>query len=382
MAGVSQTQLAAEVHSRGTQFFIAATGGGSQAISALLSTAGASRSILSAAVPYASQALIEFLGTTPEEFCSPATARAMAMAAYLRARRIAPEAVTCGIACTASLASDRPKRGPHRVHLAYQTETTTAVESLELEKGARDRPGEEALAGALLLNLVAQACGAAGRVDVPLRPGESPCEALVVAPESFQDLLAGRTRSVCARGDVGRPPRLVFPGAFHPLHAGHTRMAALAHQRLGGDVAYEISIENVDKLPLDFLEMDERVAQFPHDIPVWLTRAPHFVEKAELFPGATFIVGADTIARIGQPRYYGGQESAAKAAIERIAALGCRFLIFARKVDGQVRSLADLSIPPELAELCQEVPAEEFRDDISSTQLRQSANQQTTESGR
>lgn len=374
MATVSQAQLAQEVHGRGTQFVMAATGGGSGAISALLTTAGASRSILAATVPYASQALVEFLGATPEEFCSPATARAMAMSAYLKACRFAPEARCCGAACTASLASDRPKRGPHRVHLAYQMQDTTAVVSLELAKGRRDRAAEEAVTTTLLLNLVAEACGAACRLDLPLLDGELPCNAKVVAPMPFQDLLAGRVRAVRAgSGPQTPPPRVVFPGAFHPLHEGHKRMAACAQQLLGAEVAFEISIENVDKLPLDFMEMDARVGQFDPAQSVWLTRAPHFSEKANLFPGATFVVGADTIARIGQPRYYGGQQAAASAAIEHIAARGCRFLVFARKVDGVVRSLADLQLPPALARLCQEVPVETFRQDISSTELRQAA---------
>lgn len=152
-------------------------------------------------------------------------------------------------------------------------------------------------------------------------------------------------------------------------------MADCASQLLGHEVAFEISIENVDKLPLDFMEMDARVRQFGPEHAVWLTRSPHFSEKANLFPGATFVVGADTIARIGQPRYYGGQQAAANAAIEHIAARGCRFLVFARKVDGAVRSLSDLQLPPALVQLCQEVPATTFREDVSSTELRQAAAQ-------
>ena len=118
---------------------IAVTGGGSGAISALLTTRGASRSILAATVPYAPAALSEWLGARPDEFCSAWTARAMAMAAFLKARQYDPDAVTCGVACTASLASDRPKRGPHRAHFAFQTAGTTAALSLELEKGRRSR---------------------------------------------------------------------------------------------------------------------------------------------------------------------------------------------------------------------------------------------------
>ena len=151
-------------------------------------------------------------------------------------------------------------------------------------------------------------------------------------------------------------------------------MAEVAARLLGCRVDFEISITNVDKPPLDFIEIDRRARQFStaQDVSetVWLSRAPRFVDKAELFPGATFVVGADTIARIGQARYYAGQEAALEEAIARIAASGCRFLVFGRQVEGVFRTLRELPIPPQLAQLCQEVPQAEFRDDISSTQLR------------
>ena len=76
VAIVSQDQLAQEVHAAGTRIVIAVTGGGSRAISALLGVPGASRSILAAVVPYAAEALIDWLGGRPDEFCSERTARA------------------------------------------------------------------------------------------------------------------------------------------------------------------------------------------------------------------------------------------------------------------------------------------------------------------
>jgi nicotinamide mononucleotide (NMN) deamidase PncC len=366
---ISPEQLAREVHGQATRLVIAVTGGGSGAISALLGVAGASRTILAGVVPYAPQALSEWLGGTPDEFCSASTARAMAMAAFLKARQYDPAAATCGVACTASLASDRPKRGPHRAHFAYQTAGVTAALSLNLEKGRRDRTQEESLVAAVLLNHVAEACGVAARLALPLAEGEHVETTRIVAPQAPQDLLAGRAESV-PMGTAGQQPRIVFPGAFHPLHVGHERIAAVARQMLGDDVAYEISIENVDKPPLDFIDIDERLRQFAPTDAVWLTRAARFADKARLFPGSTFVVGADTIARVGQPRYYGGQQAAMQAAIAEIVARGCRFLVFGRAVDGVFRTLADLRLPDTLACICREVPEREFRQDISSTDLR------------
>ena len=101
-----------EAHAGGIRLVIAVTGGGSGAISRWSARLPARcGSILAAVVPYAPEAPVEWLGGKPDEFCSSWTARAMAMAAYSKATQYDPQATTCGVACTASLASDRPKRG-------------------------------------------------------------------------------------------------------------------------------------------------------------------------------------------------------------------------------------------------------------------------------
>lgn len=370
MSLVSPEQLAAEIHARPLRLVIALTGGGSGAISGLLGVPGASKSVLAAHVPYADSALESWLGCRPEQFCSERTARVMAMTAYLEARRYAPSATVCGVACTASLASDRPKRGAHRAHVAYQTADATASASLELDKGRRTRREEEELVTALLLNHIAQACGAQGRLAVALCENEQVQARHVMAGRDQQELLAGRARAIRGTWAARPAPAAVFPGAFHPLHEGHRAMRQLAAEILGALVDYEMSIENVEKPPLDFLEIESRLAQFSPNDAVWLTRAPHFHQKAALFPGATFVVGADTILRVADPRYYAGDAAARDRAISDIAKSGCRFLIFARVVEGSFRALTQLGLPPALAALCQQVPPEQFRQDVSSTALR------------
>ena len=148
-------------------------------------------------------------------------------------------------------------------------------------------------------------------------------------------------------------------------------MARIAGEMLGGAVAFEISIDNVDKPPLDFIEIDHRLRKFTDEEAVWLTRAPTFAKKAELFPGVTFVVGADTIERVGQQRYY-GHPAAMQHAIRSLADSGARFLVFGRAIDGAFRTLDDLALGEPLAALCTGVPAEKFREDISSTELRRS----------
>lgn len=384
-------ELVREIHARPVRIVVAVTGGGSQAIADLLRIPGGSRTILEAIVPYSPQSLAQFLRATPEQYCAPQTARAMAMAAFARARELVSletnssnDAVEItveriGIGCTASLASDRPKRGPHRVHIAVQTAASTETASLELAKGARDRAGEEQLAGQLVLDALAVGCDVPGRFAPALLPNEHIKTTRTDALATWQALLLGQTRLVDAHAKVFSTSdncidkiqrQIVFPGAFHPLHEAHRRIAELAEKMLAAPMAYEISIENVDKPPLDYTEIATRVSQFAPHQRVWLTRAPTFVEKSRLFPGCTFLAGADTVARIADPRYYNNDFAQRDNALREIADHGCHFLVYGRVIGQNFVMLESLALPAVLQSVCRAVPADVFRMDISSTQLR------------
>jgi nicotinamide mononucleotide (NMN) deamidase PncC len=142
-AEAARTELIIRVHNTPTLLVLAVTGGGVAAIGDLLTVPGASRTVLEAAVPYAETALEALLGGPAGQATSAETAAAMAVACRRRAAALADAgASVAGVACTAALVSDRPKRGEHRAHVGLCRDGETAqVWSLVLDKGARDRAG-------------------------------------------------------------------------------------------------------------------------------------------------------------------------------------------------------------------------------------------------
>lgn len=353
---MSTADQVAAIHASPLQASLVVTGGGTSALSALLTQPGASATVLEAGIPYAATALREFLGVAADQACSEQTARAMAMVAFQRARRLAPDAGSlAGIAATAALATNRRRRGTDRIHIAIQTADYTSVVSELLTSDTR--AGQEARCCTLLLDAIADAAGTGRQIT-----------ARTEALPSWRELICGQ------RAHTGKTvPRVVFPGSFNPLHDGHRQMAKIASDLLGSAVTLEISAFNVDKPPLDYVEFAVRDSQPREGLDLLFTNAPTFLAKAEIFPGAGFVVGADTITRIGAPRYYGGTVGR-DAALRSLAALGTRFLVFGRALQSGFETLSSLEIPDALRVLCTEVPESTFRLDVSSTALRRQAD--------
>ncbi len=371
-------QLVQAIHGSRRRTVIALTGGGSGAIGELLRVPGGSHTLLEAIVPYDYAALIEFLGREPESACSPDTAIAMARQARRRAGQLCrDETPLIGLGATASLVSNQPKKGDHRIHIATDCGDTIRTRSVILEKDLRDRPGEEDLAAREILFALAEACDVQVPVELQhLSPSERRTCELIHGSDPIDRLLDGRIDRVTILPDGqfvegATVPRGVLPGSFNPLHAGHLKLARVARELLGGRVSFEISVLNVDKPPLEAAAIRRRVNQFAWHSSVELTRAPTFLEKARVLPGTTFIVGADTAERIVAPKYYGNSEPAMHAALTEIAHHNCRFLV-AGRVDsrGQFQTLAGVQIPPPIANHFSAIPEIQFRIDCCSTELR------------
>ncbi len=369
---------------------VAITGGGTAAIHELLQYGNGSSTLLEANVPYSSLSLDSYLDQTPEKYCSSATARAMAMVAYRRAIELltnndgtAPhDLIGIGATCTLTKGNQERVGRKHEVHVGLQSIDTTYVASLELVED-RSREEEEAIASWLILNTLEVGCGV-GPIPCPHRLSDK--ERLVTSKatvsESVGNILAQPDRIMdtshspiftiieCGHSDAVQPATVVFPGSFDPCHKNHIHMAMLAHEWYDRPVHFEISITNVDKPPIDLISLKQRLdclqaycgERFMGGI--YLTSAPLFMQKASLFPGATFVVGADTINRIFQVRYYRNASYLEKL-IDHFREQGIHFLVFQRNG-------VELDIDPRLRDMYDIVPLGEYQDDgTSSSAIRQ-----------
>lgn len=379
-----------KVHNSPYQGVIAVTGCSSLIVDLLLSRGGGSKTLLDARVPYSTEALKRFIGHTPKKFCSDEVAKELASSAYSLATELREEDITpvFGLGITATLRKKGPERKGriHNVYISFQTHQFTYSHQVVLDPEIA-REHQDFYVGLLALAVLCQQLGEGTLADLKRPKAFSPSGGQVVVevkestekeyhPERLQGLLSGEEclYTPLRNGDFLTENRVVIPGSFNPFHQGHRKMVeyALKLNKNAQRPVLEISITNVDKGKLSGFEVQKRINNLIQSgdagrVDLAITNFPTAAEKAILFRNSTFIIGVDTWYRIIDPKYYNYSQEECEVALEAIRETGCDFLVLGRLVNGHFHTLPTDTTTRGLA---RGISEEEFRVDISSSQLR------------
>ncbi len=336
-----------EIIGSGKKLSLVVVGGGAEVVGEILRHGGASSFLLDAQIPYSQRAFANYLGFQPDQFCSLDAAGSLAMRAYQKGVALSGPKDVVGVACTASLVKpDGEREGrQHNIYVAAQTETTSRSLRVALP-GHHSREEEENITAELIFNEIVTACGLMTKPEYGSWLSRFPVNTFrtTAGKDEIVELVNGnpcywkKVQVLSApSGKNNRQFRAILPGSFNPLHDGHLAMAAHFHEQSGMEVDFEIAVHNVDKPTLTYANIEDRTVQFVHHAEkrfvgnLFFTNTPHFRDKAWLFPNCFFLIGRDTLYRLGDPKYY-INEQAMEDTFETFRSQGVRFVVYPRKM--------------------------------------------------
>jgi hypothetical protein len=290
--------------------YAVATGAGTNLLTQLWSTPGASAYLKGFHFPYDPAETDDFLGFQPGHYCDEKAAIFLAMEAFIRARKhyyrnghhLKPETVdrkAIGLALTASVASKTAHRGDHRAYVATISNfmgppVTAGKVVLEKGIGLIRRVSDDLIASQKavdeIMHLVVD-----GQYSMPSFTEAFIKDLIFVPPYPF-------------KGDASKSQKNVYiPGNFNPLHESHIKMGEILRDSYGLRPVYSICIDPPHKPPLSLIDMLDRRAMFralaPESGLLFTREDPLFIGKMQGRPYANWAVGADTLDRLLDPKW-------------------------------------------------------------------------------
>lgn len=285
----------------GVSIHIIATGGGAGLQQELWHVPGSSAYLSGASFPYATEEQVELLGFTPESFCSEDAAIDLASAAYMKAFSFGGKK-PIGVGITASVASEKEHRGDHRVHAVIMTDDKVLSYTRVLKKGVgtHQRYLDGGICDDIGFFMILDSLG----ITAYDEPAIS--DYVDVSERAHQRFMM---RPVFLM-DGSRHPNLdklskfaVMPGAFNPPHEGHFGMADSFYKDNNVRVVFEISAKTPHKEPLKVQDMLKRAKMLRGRDFIFTEGLPFYIDKANAFPGKPFVVGADAMLRMLDPKW-------------------------------------------------------------------------------
>lgn len=334
-------------------------------------------------VSYATDETDAMMGFTPADgkYVNLETAVDLATAAFMRAH-VPGGSPAIGLGVTSSVASTRMHRGDHRVFACVIGESECMAASAVIPKGLgpRHRRFDDELVGELSAHLLSLCLGGSGGLDPAwLQDGDGTTRPTFtlqhVAALAHERLMlrpffrADGTRSAAlARVHTS----LVFPGAFNPPHAGHFDAADAARAEMArtlhvnGDVVYSTTVDPPHKPALSTVDVLKRAKALRGRDFLATSGDPLYIDKARRMPGAAFVMGADALDRMLDPKW-----CPVEPMLDEFERLGTRLLVPGRIVGDTYQDAGSVCAERQRTWIVGRIVVPvEFRLDVSSTQLR------------
>jgi cytidylyltransferase-like protein len=295
-----------------TDLYVVATGAGTNLLTSLWSTPGASAYLKGFHFPYDSAETDAFLGYQPDGYCTEKTAILMAIEAYVRSRRLYylrgqdrdPATISrnaIGLAVTASVASMTEHRGEHRAFIATVSNLTPPVitaRKIVLPKGVGlfARMGDDAIVSDATVK----------ELDQTLR--DYAYSVSSYTEEQIKEFLFEKSYPLMDERLSLLSDKVIFiPGNFNPIHQSHLAMGQTLRTAYGFKPIYTICIDPPHKPQLSLIDMLDRVAMFRALAPraglLFTRKDPLFIDKMRAYPNSTWAVGGDTLDRLLDPKW-------------------------------------------------------------------------------
>ena len=366
--------------------YLIVTGAGAGFQNDIWEVPGVSNFFIGSQMPYDMEETAKVLGFTPIKFVSEETAIDLALTAYLKAWKLGRQAIGVGVTC--SVTSNRNRKGDNRIVVAVFTEVACYTLNVVLQKGnfwndweekkitqeeleacvVEQRKADGELANRLTAYLLTVVVGGVCSAPVPALNINSNMElarARILAHPYF--MTSGQRGTV---EKINGANTVFYPGAFNPVHPGHLQGAEMAmrihnfvsvkeamfdehHDRIFSaseqmDNAHEYdfrrnlifttTVNPAHKPALTAAEMLQRAAMMKGYNFLLTEDDPLYLDKARKFPGAHFIMGADALERMLDPKW--GVDSL--TLMKDFSELKTRFLVLGRLVGEVYKTSSDI----------------------------------------
>mmetsp|Transcript_4934 Transcript_4934/g.4715 ORF Transcript_4934/g.4715 Transcript_4934/m.4715 type:complete len:220 (-) Transcript_4934:31-690(-) len=197
---------------------------------------------------------------------------------------------------------------------------------------------------------------------------------LVDTEEIESILIDGEDNKITPDAKIDNP--LVLCGSFNPLHEGHMKLLDAAYKKFPTRTpCFQLCVINCDKGPINFETFAKRSSQFiKQGKKLLVSKSPLFIHMAKIWPSCMFLLGYDTFTRLLLLKYYDNSEEKLQEALQGFRDYNSQFLVAGRYDSDQDKFLTpdfEQEVEQEdYRDMFFELTEEEFRVDLSSTELR------------